>query len=449
MFTLFFGGATFAPSCKSHGVDIQTFLQTHYAKSYRQIANRVKDFEFVVGFGTLNEPTEGWIESKVDGSNMDFSRSLGYCFTPIDAMATAAGFAMEVPFKEVKRGRVVVTRRDLINVEGASLWFDVTEDIWRREGVWDIDENGQPRILRNEHFTTFNGKRVDFGRDFQSTFFATFANEIREEIPEAIMFFETPPQRIFRGQSLDLEIPPNAVHKPHWYDFPTIGLNRFMGTVSYDYFRGRPVIGPWGIQKMFNRQLRTLKQAFDNNAPVVLGEFGLRFDMQNKMAYDMFEAHPRYAWRMHINALTMYYNAIDANLLHSFLWNYTSDNVNDWGDLWNLEDFSIFSNDQQTDPENIDSGGRAIEGFCRPHLLYVAGTPLEMKFIQKKREFVFEFDVDKSLTAPTVVFVPRIHYPTGYTVELTFGEFNRDAEKQLLYIVTKLEGVCKVKIKPR
>jgi hypothetical protein len=42
----------------------------------------------------------------------------------------------------------------------------------------------------------------------------------------------------------------------------------------------------------------------------------------------------------------MYYNAMNTNLLHTMLWNYTADNDNTWGDQWNQEDFSIFSTTQ-------------------------------------------------------------------------------------------------------
>ena len=50
--------------------------------------------------------------------------------------------------------------------------------------------------------------------------------------------------------------------------------------------------------------------------------------------------------------------------------------------------------------KDINSGGRAIPGFCRPHFISVAGTPLKMEFNPKKGTFLFEFDGDVSIDAP-------------------------------------------------
>ncbi|MFX0107016.1 MAG: cellulase family glycosylhydrolase [Candidatus Hodarchaeota archaeon] len=449
MFTLFFGGADFAPSCKIRGESAQDFLQMHYAKSYRQVANRVSDCEYVLGFGTLNEPSEGWIELKVDGSNQDFSNALGYGFTPLDAMVTSSGYPRNIPYREVKRLGIRVTRTDTINEACVSVWQEECEDIWREAGVWDIDEIGNPIILQNDHFFSRNNADVDFCRDYESPFFATFAEQIRAEMPDAIIFYEAPPQRIFQGQSLNLTVPSNSVHKPHWYDFPTIGLNRFMGTVSFDYFTRRPVIGKKFIQKMFSRHLCILKNALRESqglSPAVIGEFGLCYELENKKAFRTFKSNPKGAWKSHVKALSMYYNAIDANLLHSFQWNYTSDNNNKWGDLWNLEDFSIFSRDQQTNPDDLDSGGRALEGFCRPHFIHVAGTPIMMRFDSKKKAFWFEFDADYPSKAVTELYIPQVQYPEGYTVELSAGEYK--SEHQLLLIQTRKPGIHCVKVNP-
>jgi len=72
--------------------------------------------------------------------------------------------------------------------------------------------------------------------------------------------------------------------------------------------------------------------------------------------------------------------ALEANLLSYALWNYTSDNTNQHGDLWNDEDLSIFSPDQRTDPANINSGGRALRAVIRPYAVSTAGIPVSLKF---------------------------------------------------------------------
>ena len=76
------------------------------------------------------------------------------------------------------------------------------------------------------------------------------------------------------------------------------------------------------------------------------------------------------------------YSALDELLLHSTQWNYTASNRNDLriGDGWNQEDLSIFSADQCLDPGDPDSGGRALEGFCRPFARRVQGRIRRMQF---------------------------------------------------------------------
>ena len=61
-----------------------------------------------------------------------------------------------------------------------------------------------------------------------------------------------------------------------------------------------------------------------------------------------------------------------------------ADNDNRWGDQWNDEDLSIFSRNQQADPEDVNSGGRALEAVVRPYARAVAGEPLRMTFDVKR-----------------------------------------------------------------
>jgi hypothetical protein len=141
-----------------------------------------------------------------------------------------------------------------------------------------------------------------------------------------------------------------------------------------------------------------------------------------------------------------YYNALDASLLHSTQWNYTCDNTNEWGDQWNLEDFSIFSVDQLTEPDDINSGGRAIRGFCRPHFTTVAGTPKHMDFDMKTGLFTFDFDADSSIMDGTTLYVPEVQYPKGFTVKLSEGTYEYDRETQVLHVHTKQKGPHSVSV---
>ena len=105
--------------------------------------------------------------------------------------------------------------------------------------------------------------------------------------------------------------------------------------------------------------------------------------------------------------------ALDDTLLSGTLWNYTADNRNAHGDQWNGEDLSIFSRDQQRDPADLHSGGRALEAVVRPYARAVAGEPLRMHFDRRRRVFEFAFRHDPRVSAPTEIFVPAFQYPRG------------------------------------
>ena len=132
------------------------------------------------------------------------------------------------------------------------------------------------------------------------------------------------------------------------------------------------------------------------------------------------------------------FRAVEANLLSCTLWNYTADNTNAHGDQWNDEDFSIFSRDQQEnrdqqgDPLDENSGGRALEAVVRPYPVATAGEPLRMAFDIKRRVFEFEFRHDPHVAAPTEIFVPDFQYPQGYRVEVSDGVVETCQARQML-----------------
>ena len=162
--------------------------------------------------------------------------------------------------------------------------------------------------------------------------------------------------------------------------------------------------------------------------PVLLGEFGIPFDLNDKKAYRSRDFGAQAA------ALDRSFRAVEDNLLNCTLWNYTADNTNAHGDGWNDEDLSIFSRDQQDDPRNIDSGGRALRAVVRPYPRVTAGEPLRLTFDMASRVFEFEFRHDPQVIAPTEIFVPRFQYPQGYRAEASDGTVKIDeAQQKLIY----------------
>ncbi|MCK4480814.1 MAG: cellulase family glycosylhydrolase [Candidatus Lokiarchaeota archaeon] len=445
MWTLFFGGENFAPSCKIDGINAEYYLQNHFFEAMKQIAIKVKDNPYTIGFNTLNEPYEGWIGQLVDGSDIEgFSEALGYTFKPIDAMLTGAGYSRTIPYREIKRFGIKVTREDIMNKKGVSCWLDGYEGIWQKEGIWGLNNEGEPIILKNDYFKNKDGKSVDFFLDYLTPFFANYTKTMRDVIPESIIFFEGPAERLKTSEQIEFKVPTNAVNAGHWYDDATLGTRRPMIKANFNTYTNKVVIGKKIVREMFINQLSIIKNIsslIHGGIPTLIGEFGLPFNLNNGEAYQKFKTEPDIAWKNHIKLLTMYYDALDANLLHSTQWNYTADNTNEWGDLWNLEDLSIFSRDQQLNLDDINSGGRAIKGFCRPHFIHCSGIPLKMDFNYKEKTFNFEFDADSSIEAPTIIYIPYIQYPNGYEIISSDGEIDKNDTEQVVFIKTKKDGV--------
>jgi len=180
------------------------------------------------------------------------------------------------------------------------------------------------------------------------------------------------------------------------------------------------------------------------DVPTLIGEVGIAYDMDNKKAYQTGD------FSAQINAFDRTLRALEENLHHFTLWNYTADNTNTRGDMWNEEDLSIFSRDQRVDIEDINSGGRALEAVIRPYPVATAGEPLEIRFEIKSKIFEFRFRHDPFVKEPTEVFVPLYQYPNGCQVEVSDGEYKLNlAEQTLIYWHSAEVKEHLIQLKPR
>jgi hypothetical protein len=142
------------------------------------------------------------------------------------------------------------------------------------------------------------------------------------------------------------------------------------------------------------------------------------------------------------------YDAMDELLLHSTQWNYTAGNRNDAaiGDGWNQEDLSIFSRDQQSHPADPNSGGRAVEGFCRPYARAVQGRISKMRFDRVTRVFELVFEADPDIAAPTEIYVPQVQYPAGVNIRCEGGVATHRPAEQLLGVTANERGTVRLRI---
>ncbi len=444
LFTLFFGGNHFAPNTRVEGEPAQDYLQRHYLDAIKQVAARLKGLPNVIGYDTMNEPLSGFIGWQ-DLNSTGGTLKLGPCPTPFQAMLLGAGYPQEVKVWDQRVTGPKKVGQRVVNPNGLRAWRAGFDCVWRQNGVWDAPAESAPRLLRPNHFCLLNGRLVDFTQDYYYPFARRYAREIRSVDPDAAIFIETetsqPPPR------WKAEDAANIVYAPHWYDGPVLFLKHYNAFIGYDMHSGRVILGPKAIRKAYAAQLLRFKQeALERlcGAPVVLGEFGIPFDLDDKKAYRTGD------WRATIKAMDRSFRAVEAALINCTLWNYTADNSNARGDQWNDEDFTIFSRDQQTDPSDIHSGGRALEAVVRPYARATAGEPLQMSFDIGKREFKFEFRHDPAISAPTELYVPNYAYPHGYSVEVSDGSFEVMREQQtLIYHHTLTRPVHSIRLKYR
>ena len=426
MFTLFFGGRDFAPKTVIDGDSAQEFLQLHYINALKKLALYLKDMPNVVGFDTMNEPVEGYIG--IEDLNQRYTTvEKGFIPTPFQSMQLGCGIPLELEIWErgIRGPRVV--GRQVLNPDGKRIWLEGFDPIWKANGLWEITASGEPNLKRPDHFVRLNGHRVNFNRDYYIPFNNRFAKAVRECQPTYMIFVE----KGFRssGPVWDADDAGNIVYAPHWYDPVVLVMKSFNRWINFDRGKNSLLFGSRRIDKSFTKQLARPKEhalTQMGDVPILIGEVGIAYDLDNKKAYQTGDFNAQ------INAFDRTLRALEENLHHFTLWNYTADNTNDRGDMWNDEDLSIFSRDQQDDPENIHSGGRALEAVVRPYPLATVGEPLKTRFDIKNKEFEFRFRHDPAVHAQTVIFVPQFQYPNGCKVEISDGEYELNLDEQRL-----------------
>lgn len=464
MWTLFFAGSDFAPGLVIDGLNVQDYMQEHYLASQAEIARRVRDLPNVMGFDTLNEPHEGWIGHSLSYRHLGpseenpFPAGAGLAWSPIDGLLVSHGVTRKIPVLGYDKAlkRTVVRRERSINERGVSIWQEGRVDPFEQAGAWRRGPGGRYEILRDDFFQRVGDRKVNFIEDYIGPFFTRVAENMRAINPDWILFAELDPLSGFLGPGFPAETPKNSVNAGHWYDIVTLGTKTFRTDLSLGPMSGETAAIAEQIQTRYEQQLGRLAKTSErigDGVPTMVGEFGIPFDLNGAEAYRAFRDGNRsdIPWTPHIVALDLMYNALDALLINSTHWNYTASNRNDLaiGDGWNQEDLSIFSRDQQTDPADLDSGGRALVGFVRPFARATQGTPRSMKFDRVSGAFEFVFDADQNPSGETEIFVPRLQYPRGYDLEITGGEARADSENQRLLVSARAAGEVRIALRRR
>jgi hypothetical protein len=408
MDTLFWAGNDFAPGLKVDGMPVQEWLQSHYVNAMRQVALRMRDLSNVAGYDTYNEPGTGFAGVNNLASPETIMMVMGHYLAPgspapsyWDLIQAASGFTP-----------------DNKSVSPHRLWAPGTEDVWRKLGVWDVVD-GKPKLLKPEYFAAMGDKK--HGQNYYvGALHRRIAAAIHEISPNALIAQE-PSAMDGNQKELALGVP-GEVSEPHFYDAVALLSKHKEPDTTYPIFSTKPIIGAEAVVDAYAKQIDDARKSGQaiGQVPTWFGEVGIPYDVNDKHAYRTgdFSVVDNYA--------RLYYAALDKTLTSYAIWCYSATNSNEKGDSWNGEDFSIFSPDQRKNPNDINSGGRALDEVVRPYPVATAGTPVSIEFDSQSKVFRYRYKADKAISANTEIFVPNYQYPRGVTVRVEGGTYKLD-----------------------
>lgn len=323
IFTMFFAGKDFAPKCVIDGMNIQDYLQGHFVGACAYLARRIQaagDLEGQVVFGweSMNEPHRGLV-GHVDLSIVPPEQNLkkGTCPSFWQCLLTGSGRACEIETWDMGGMGPFKVGRRLVDPHGEVAWLPADYDesrygykrdegwklgecIWAQHGIWDPATD---TLLRKDYFKNHpeTGKELDY-LTFTNTYWMDFYRRYRDAIraihKDCVMLaqppvLELPPQ--IKGTADD---DPLMVYVPHWYDGITLmtkSWNSYWNVDVLGVLRGRywtPAfavkLGEAAIRTCFRDQMAAMrKEGKDNmgNHPVLMGEYGIPFDMDGQAAY--------------------------------------------------------------------------------------------------------------------------------------------------------------------
>jgi hypothetical protein len=461
LWTLFWGGRHFTPDFQVQGRNVQDFLQDHLLGAMDAVAQRVKAMQHVIGFDSLNEPGTGWLGQLLHPAPLQVGQPVpmpalpGLVWSPLQALAVARGLPTELPFVGPSAtGGLVVQGLQTVNPGGVSIWREGMVCPFEAAGLYRV-QDGALQSLDPGVFQHWGERRLSIPDDAFGPFFHRVANTVRQHAPHWLLFAEIDPLGNLAGRPFPSCMPTNWVNASHWYDLTLLLRKQFDVQAHADLITGDIARGADAVRQRYVAQLTRAMQparAAPGGVPTLIGEFGIPYDLHRAQAYANWAGGARDAqpWQAHTLALSLMYDALDQLQLSSTQWNYTASNRNDAriGDGWNQEDLSIYSADQADESAGLDSGGRAVAGFCRPYARAVQGRLQMLRFEPEAGCLTLAFEADAGLTEPTEVFLPRRHFPAGVRIDVAGASVRQqfDAPTQSLRLWAAADGVVRVTV---
>jgi hypothetical protein len=385
IFALFFGGSTFAPKCIIDGVNIQEYLQTHFANAFGKLAERVAAAgdlldEVVIGWDSMNEPAEGlisWDDLNAYPEKQGSTLKKGTVPSPAQSFRLGMGQAQTLdnyllaPWVQnvmgVSLSTQTVSRHGQILLQSPEAFTHAGVGDATLVGplvyvygrctmyIWDVQSGF---VLQPDYFAHLPGtdEPVHFLRSFFLPQYTLYLKAIRAHHPKAIAFVQPPvfarpppiPEELLLGR---------ACYSTHYYDGLTLVARHWnwYNADALGLLRGKyssPIqalrIGESSIRKSLQSQLGYLKAdatqlgALPPNSlaryPTIIGEIGTPFDMDSKRSYGYTDSDKyKGDYSRQERALDASLNATDSeNCLNWTVWTYCSDSSHQWGDGWNM-----------------------------------------------------------------------------------------------------------------
>ncbi|KAK6358966.1 hypothetical protein TWF696_000138 [Orbilia brochopaga] len=505
MFTLFFGGEKWAPNCVTpDGENIGTVLRRAYCNAYAHLAMRLKHLDNIIGFDPMNEPTPGYIGlHALTEFDENIYLHLGDMPNAVQGMAMAGGakatdvftYRRSWPGPSVRPLYPEVT----INGKKEKAWIGL--DIWKDLGLYELSPKGNPIVggkgysyFRNEHDT---GEPVNFERDYYVPFVRQYQAAIKKALEGGKagdwMFVEPIPNLdppSFKspttlpstagdpssGLSGEIATHDHLVYAPHWYDIRVLYEKELWYPVSFNVtelakgsreMSSLTYFGRSGLTDNYTAQFATRVEQLaifrpphpetqtldtavakikNTPTPLLIGETGVPFDMNNQSAYEDGNVHNQIVM---MNAIC---GAMERLMMNWTLWTLSleTDCLRNpdgslaspfaCGDGWNSEDFSVVTRDpamtevpldptrQNPVPPVNDNGNlltrgqlfgdlykgcRATGAWVRPYAPKTAGDPTSAEFDAHKAVYKMAYVASNGgteLARTTEVFVPVYHY---------------------------------------
>ena len=216
----------------------------------------------------------------------------GPALSVLDQLSMLAGLPTPVPvLGPGEDGQMVVTGERVMNPGGVRCW---TGDCpFEAAGIYRV-ENGRAVALRDDAFNTFQGQPIGLSDDAYGPFFHKVADGMRQVNPGWALFAEMDPFASYARRPFPHDLPTATVNASHWYDARLLHTKDYDANADADTTSAR-----------YQRQLDYFRrESAEMNAPTLIGEFGIPYDLDNGEAYAAWRRGERQGiWAKHEAAL--------------------------------------------------------------------------------------------------------------------------------------------------